>query len=69
MEQVIKSKESGEVNAEPSRSNYCKAGSGRKTTIPDVRGAPFDRFIVIRGTLIAPLSRKMFKTQCKIFYE
>ena len=68
-EQVIESKESGEINVEPSKSKYRKAGGGRKTTIPDVRDALFDWFIDIRGTLKARLPRKMFKTQCKIFYE
>ena len=36
-EQVIKSDESGEINVEPSKSKYCKAEGGRKTTTPDVR--------------------------------
>ena len=50
-EQVIESKESGEINVEPSKSKYRKAGAGRNTTIPDVRDAIFDWFIDIRGTL------------------
>ena len=68
-EQVIESKESGEINVETSKSKYRKAGGGEKKTIPDVRDALFDWFIDIRGTLKARLPRKMFKTQCKIFYE
>ena len=34
-----------------------------------MREALFDWFIDIRGTLKARLPRKMFKTQCKIFYD
>ena len=68
-EQVTESKKSVQINVEPSKSKYRKAGSGRKTTILDVRDTLFDWFVDIRGTVKACLLRKMFKTQCKIFYE
>lgn len=38
-------------------------------TIPNVRQALFEWFVDIRGTLKARLPRKMFKVQCKLFYE
>ena len=67
-QQITESK--GEVTIdEPSKSKYRRVGGGRKKTIPDVREALFDWFIDIRGTLKAHLPRKMFKTQCKIFYD
>ena len=68
-EQVIESKESGEINVELFKWKYCKAGGGRKTTIPDVRDALFNWFTDIRGILKARLLRNMFKTQRKIIYE
>ena len=68
-EQVTQSKKSVEINIEPSKSKYRKAGGGRKATIFDVRDTLFDWFVNIRGTLKACLLRKMFKTKCKIFYE
>ena len=64
-----KSKEIGEINVEPSKSKYRKAGGERKATIPDVRDALFDCFIDICETLKSCLPSEMFKTQYKIFYE
>ena len=58
-----------EVNVGPSKSKHRKPGAGRRTTKPDVREALFDWFIDIRSTLKARLPRKMFKTQCQVFYD
>ena len=57
------------IDAQPSKSKYRKPGGGRKATIPDVREALFEWFIDVRSSLKARLPRKMFKTQCKVFYE
>lgn len=67
-EQLSNSESICEINVQPS-SKYRKPGAGRKTTIPDVREALFSWFIDIRSTLKARLPRKMFKTQCRVFYE
>ena len=68
-EQLLNSESTCEINVGPSKSKYRKPGAGRRTTIPDVREALFDWFIDIRSTLKARLPRKMFKTQCQVFYD
>ena len=68
-DRLISSENSCEISIEPSKLQYRKPGAGRKATIPDVREALFEWFIDVRGTLKARLPRKMFKTQCKLFYE
>ena len=57
------------IDSQPSKSKYRKPGGGRKATIPDVCEALFEWFIDVRSSLKARLPRKMFKTQCKVFYE
>ena len=52
-----------------SKSKYRKKGGGRKVTIPNVREALFEWFVDVRVTLKARLPRKMFKAQCKTFYD
>ena len=57
------------IGAQPSKSKYRKPGGGRKATIPNVREALFEWFVGVRSSLKARFPRKMFKTQCKAFYE
>ena len=57
------------IDAQPFKLKYRKPGGGRKATIPDVCKALLEWFISVRSSLKAHLPRKMFKTQCKVFYE
>ena len=57
------------IDAQAFKSKFRKPGGGRKATIPDVCEALFEWFIDVRSSLKARLPRKMFKTQCKVFYE
>ena len=68
-EQVIDNERSGEIHVNPFKLKYREAGGGMKITIPDVRQALSEWFVDIRGTLKIRLPRKMFKTQCKLFYD
>lgn len=63
------SQDAVEVSAPPAKSKFRQPGGGRKSVAPEVRGALYDWFIDIRGSLKARLPRSLLKAQAQFFYD
>ena len=61
--------QSHSVDLPPLKKQIRAPGAGRKVTVPEVRESMYQWFIDVRGALKGRLPMKLFKAQCKIFYE